>query len=138
MLLGVVVASLVFVLWLGLGALTGSVAQNRGQNGVVWLVLGLAVPVLALVALLVFFVYDPGHDGEHSVPAPGEAAPTNPVALALAEVPGATPAELAERTQMRSSAVKGDLRTLRTLGLVECDGRGRWHLTEVAAGSVDG
>ncbi len=138
MLLGASVATFMFVMWLGLGALTGSVAQNRGQNGVVWLVIGLAVPVLALVALLVFFVYDPGDDGEHSVPAPEEAARTNPVARALVEVPGSTPGQLAERTQMSASAVKGDLRTLRTLGMVEHDGRGRWHLTETGAGSVDG
>jgi len=138
MLVGASVAAFLFVLWLGLGALTGSVAQNRGQNGVVWLVLGLAVPVLALVALLVFFAHDPGHDGEHPVPTPDAAAPTDPLARALAEVPGSTPGELAERTQMSAAAVKGDLRTLRTLGLVERDGRGRWHLTEVGAGPLDG
>jgi hypothetical protein len=136
MLVAMGVATVLFVLWLGLGALTGAVAQNRGHNGVLWLVLGLVAPVFALVALLVFLVYDPGDDAEHSVPRPEVAARTNPVARALMGMPASRPGELADRVEMSSSAVKGDLRTLRTLGLVEHDGHGRWQLTEAGAASV--
>lgn len=136
MLLGAMMATIVFVLWLGLGALTGSLAQNRGQSGVLWLVLGMVAPGLALIALLVFFVYDPGPDGEHAVPAPDEAARTNPVAQALIGRSGSTPAQLAERTDMSASAVKGDLRTLRSLGIARRGDDGRWQLTETGAQSV--
>lgn len=50
---------------------------------------------------------------------------TSPVAQTLIGRPGSTPAQLAERSDMRASAVRGEVRTLRSLGMARC-GDGRW------------
>jgi Na+-transporting methylmalonyl-CoA/oxaloacetate decarboxylase gamma subunit len=126
------VGVLIWLVWLlvmvVVAAITATLAEARGQQPAPWFVLGWVAPIVSILVLLIFFDARAGQVTRHRVPSPREAARTNPVAKALADAP-ATAEELAVRVDLRASAVAGDLRALRTLGLATRGEAGRWQLT---------
>jgi hypothetical protein len=123
----VVVWLLWIVGWLFLAVTAAMMAEDRGQPPALWFVLGLFLPILALIVLAIAFdragVDDPG---ELTL---ADAAGRNPVARALGERPGSSAHQLEQATALPPRTVIDDLRTLRGLGLADRDESGRWSLT---------
>lgn len=121
--------------WAGVAWLTGEVAARHERDRIQWVVLGLLFPGGALVALLLGF---PRSDTAHgAVPQDvQEALRHNRMAKALLGEPGQTTEALAERFGISPREARGELRSLRLLGLARRDDD-RWTLTPRARSALD-
>jgi hypothetical protein len=124
------------VVWLLLAATAASMAEDRGQSPVLWFVIGLFFPILALIVLAVAFDRA-GVDDPRELKL-ADAARRNPVARALGERPHSSVHQISEVTSLPPKAVVGDLRTLRGTGLATRDDTGRWSLTDEGAEALRG
>lgn len=107
---------------------TASVAETKGQSGLLWFVLGLFFPV---VSLLIAALLNPTGDAASAVPLVEEAVRSSSVARALH---GATPQsahELKGQLGEDERDVLRQLSALKQLNLADRDADGRWTLTEL-------
>lgn len=124
------------VLWVGQALLTARVAVAREHDRVLWLVLGLAFPVAALVALGL------GHPRSQSTarrlaPDLEDALRKSRIARVLARDPGLDAEAIRAATGLPDDRVVAELRTLRMLGLVRRQRDRTYVLTPAAASALD-
>ena len=124
--MGIVWALIVVLLAL----LTASVAESKGQSGLLWLVLGLLLPV---VSLLVAALLRPAADAGPVVPSIEDAARSSTVARMLNESPSRSAHEGIGLAGVDEREALRQLSALEQLGLAERDASGRWSLTELGA-----
>lgn len=118
------VGALIVVL---LALATASVAESKGQSGLLWFVLGLFFPV---VSLLIAALLQPAGPAGPVVPSIEGAARSSPVARALHESPPRSAHEVAALVGADDRDVLRQLSALEQLGLAGRDASGRWSLTE--------
>lgn len=111
-----------------LALVAASVAEGKGQSGLLWFVLGLVLPV---ISLLVAALLQPAGDAGPVVPSIEEAARSSTVARVLHESPSRSAHELTELVGAQEREVVRQLSALEGLGLAERDASGRWSLTEL-------
>jgi hypothetical protein len=117
-----------------LAAATASVAESKGQNGVLWFFIGLIAPVLGLLIALI--ALEPTDRGATRMPTAAEAARESPVARLLASSPGLSAHAVAEGTHSTERVAMEHLAALRSLGFADRDDRGRWRLTDRGADAL--
>jgi DNA-binding transcriptional ArsR family regulator len=121
------VGALIVVL---LALATASVAEGKGQSGLLWFVLGLFFPV---VSLLIAALLRPATEAGPVVPSIEDATRSSPVARALHASPSRSAHELTELVGADEREVRRQLSALEQLGLARRDADGRWSLTALGA-----
>lgn len=125
------------VAWVAVALLTARVADRRGHDRVLWLVLGFVFPVASLVALLLG--RPRSQRGAGRLPRDvAEALHDSRVAAALAEQGASTADEVEAATGLDEGAVTRELRALRLFGLVHRGRDRRWELRPAAAAHLAG
>lgn len=116
------------VVWVGQAWLTGHVAARHGLDRRAWVGLGLVFPLAALVTVQLRSTRPPPGRVRSDV---AESLRRSRVARRLADEPGLTIDEVAQREALDPAQVKAELGSLRLLGMATHTRR-RWRLREAA------
>ena len=118
------------VIVVALALVTASVAETKGQSGLLWFVLGLFFPG---VSLLIAALLDPTGDADPVVTSVEEAVRSSSVARALHGAAPQSAHGLQGQVGEGEREVLRQLSALEQLGLADRDADGRWALTERGA-----
>lgn len=114
-----------------LGGLTGLVAAGKGHPFHTWALVGLVLPLVALVAVMLVLP-DRSEPGQGASATAVDATRRSAIARSLASGGPATRQELVERTHVSDRRVKLELSGLADLGMAARDGS-IWQLSEQGA-----